>query len=197
MKLNLHMLALASTLALMPVAAAQMMGDSSMGMKSMQTLEKLEGQPFDIAYMSQMIEHHTGAIEMAHACVTNCKRTEVKKAAQTIITDQEREIKQLTDWLKTWYDVAPDKAQMAMMRTDNKGMMDKAMGGMKPMAGMARNPDKAFLEGMIPHHQGAIDMSKLALTKAARPELKVFAQSVITAQSSEITQFTAWLKTLK
>ncbi len=196
MKQNLIALALVVVLA--PAVTAQMkMADSSMGMKSMQSLEKLTGKPFDIAYMSQMIEHHTGAVEMAQVCVKGCKRTEIKKAAQTIITDQEREIKQLTGWLKSWYKVAPDKTQMAMMREDNKGMMDTAMNGMKPMAGMAMNPDKAFLKGMIPHHQGAIDMSKLALTKAARPELKTFAQGVITSQGKEITQFTAWLKTLK
>jgi uncharacterized protein (DUF305 family) len=50
---------------------------------------------------------------------------------------------------------------------------------------------------MIPHHQSAVDMAKLALKKALRPELKKFAQAVITVQSKEITQYKTWLKAIK
>lgn len=194
MNTKLVVLGTALALSLTSLAAAQMkMSDSSMGMKSLAVLEKLSGKPFDIAYMSQMIAHHGGAIEMAQACVKNCKRPEVKRAAQQIISDQSREITQLTGWLKTWYNTAPDKAQMAMMRTDMKPMMDKSMSGMQAMEGT----DKAFLEGMIPHHEDAVSMSKPALSKATRKELKTFAQGVIAAQTKEIAQFKVWLKTSK
>lgn len=57
--------------------------------------------------------------------------------------------------------------------------------------------DRAFLEGMIPHHQDAIDMSELALKKATQPELRKFAQGVIDTQSKEIRQYREWLKTLQ
>jgi uncharacterized protein (DUF305 family) len=188
-------------LSLAPVAIvsgveAQMnMGSSSMNMgtKAMDSLEKLSGKQFDIAWMSQMIQHHKGALEMAQKCVKTCNEPDVQKAAQTIINAQTREIKQMTGWLKTWYGVVPDKNQMALMRQDMKSMMDSSMTGMVSMDGMA-HADKAFLEGMIPHHQGAVDMAKLALTKAAKPELKKFAQQVITDQSKEIKQFQTWLK---
>jgi uncharacterized protein (DUF305 family) len=59
------------------------------------------------------------------------------------------------------------------------------------------NPDKNFLENMIPHHQSAVDMAKMALKKALRPELKKFAQGVIDVQSKEITQYNTWLKAMK
>jgi uncharacterized protein (DUF305 family) len=188
-------------LSLAPVAIvsgveAQMnMGSSSMNMgtKAMDSLEKLSGKQFDIAWMSQMIQHHKGALEMAQKCVKTCNEPDVQKAAQTIINAQTKEIKQMTGWLKTWYGVVPDKNQMALMRQDMKSMMDSSMTGMVSMDGMA-HADKAFLEGMIPHHQGAVDMAKLALTKAAKPELKKFAQQVITDQSKEIKQFQTWLK---
>jgi uncharacterized protein (DUF305 family) len=197
MKRILNALALATALVLAPVVSAQMeMSDSSMGMKSMQSLEKLTGRRFDIAWMSQMIEHHKGAVEMAKSVLENGKKDLVKKAAQRIVDAQSKEIKQLNRWLKTWYDAAPDKAQMALMRSDMKGMMATAMGDM-PGMNISADPDKSFLEGMIPHHQSVVDMGQLALKKAARPELKTFARGVITDQSKEIAQYKAWLKTWK
>ena len=172
------------------------MGNSgSMSMKSMGALEKLSGKKFDIAWISQMIAHHDGAVEMAQACVSDCKQAEVKKAAQTIINAQSKEIKQMTGWLKSWYNTTPDKTQMALMRTDMKSMMDTSMGKMPGHEmNMSANPDKSFLEGMIPHHQSAVDMARLALKKAAKPELKTFARQVISDQSKEIAQFKTWLK---
>ena len=200
MKKNLIFWLSISALSLAPIAlvssvSAQMnMGSSSMnmGMKSMAALEKLSGKKFDIAWMSQMIAHHKGALEMAQQCVKSCNEPDVKKAAQTIIGAQTKEIKLMTGWLKTWYGATPDKTQMAMMNADMKGMMNSSMGGM----GMQMPTDRSFLEGMIPHHQGAVDMAKLALTKAAKPELKKFAQQVINDQSKEINQFRVWLKKL-
>lgn len=53
--------------------------------------------------------------------------------------------------------------------------------------------DQAFLDGMIVHHQGAIDMAKIVLASTKRPELKQMAQDIISAQSSEITTMKGWL----
>ncbi|RIH90563.1 hypothetical protein Mterra_00358 [Calidithermus terrae] len=162
-----------------------------MPMKSMGALERLSGKDFDIAYMSMMIDHHKGAVEMAQAILKVSKDARVRKAAQDIVAVQNKEIGQLTAWLKGWYGVAPSRMYMDMMRGDMKAMMDAAMAGMK-----GKSPDRAFLEGMIPHHQDAIDMSELALKKANKPELKKFAREVIAVQSREIGQYREWLKTL-
>lgn len=53
--------------------------------------------------------------------------------------------------------------------------------------------DRAFLEGMIPHHQGAIDMARY-LEQSARPELQELGRNIITAQQAEIEQMQKWLK---
>ena len=60
-----------------------------------------------------MIAHHQGALEMAKTCVKTFIKPDVKKAANTIIGAQTKEISQMTAWLKTWYGVVPDKTQMA------------------------------------------------------------------------------------
>lgn len=53
--------------------------------------------------------------------------------------------------------------------------------------------DKAFLEGMIPHHQGAVDMAKM-MARSKHPELVKFAGDIIAGQGKEIEQMQAWMK---
>lgn len=55
--------------------------------------------------------------------------------------------------------------------------------------------DKAFIELMIEHHQGAIDMANLAKQKAKHDEIKSLADDIITAQTNEIIQMREWQKT--
>lgn len=55
--------------------------------------------------------------------------------------------------------------------------------------------DKAFLEEMIVHHEGAVDMAELVLEKSARPELRKLAEEIIAAQTKEIGDMKSWLGT--
>ena len=64
-------------------------------------------------------------------------------------------------------------------------------GGM-PMG--QRSADAHFIVMMIPHHQGAIAMSELALSRARRPEIKALAQRIIASQSREITEMRQWYR---
>ena len=75
----------------------------------------------------------------------------------------------------------PFKKAMDKMHKD---MMIKSSG----------NIDVDFLRGMIPHHQGAIDMSEELIKKTKDPELKACAQEIIEAQKAEIKQMQDWLK---
>jgi len=81
--------------------------------------------------------------------------------------------------------------------TDNQGMMSNENMAMGEMTNMLKNKtgddfDKAFVEQMIIHHQGAIDMAKLAQTNSKHDEVKNLANNILSAQSKEIDMMQIW-----
>jgi uncharacterized protein (DUF305 family) len=75
------------------------------------------------------------------------------------------------------YAAAVDKMHAPMM----KGIADA-------------DPDAAFVKGMIPHHQSAIDMARVALQYAKDDQVKKWARDVIREQEREIGEMQTWLK---
>ena len=70
-----------------------------------------------------------------------------------------------------------------------------AMPGMAGMGTPGNVPyDRNFIDGMVPHHQAAVEMAKVAQTKAEHAELKSLANAIIAAQDGEITQMMNWRK---
>jgi uncharacterized protein (DUF305 family) len=153
---------------------------------------------FDLRFIDGMIPHHQGAVEMAQEALTKSQRPEIQQLAQQIVAAQEKEIAELQAWRKAWY---PSQDATPMM-------YDTSMGHMMPMTQEMRDSmmmkgdlgtadeqfDLRFINAMIPHHQGAIDMANQALQNSDRSEIKTLAQNIITSQQQEIDQMQQWRK---
>lgn len=86
--------------------------------------------------------------------------------------------------------VAPVFGPVMPMMWGNR-MGQNYMGGGQMMGSQI---DRHFIEQMIPHHEDAITMANLALSRAEHKEIKQLANDIIKAQSDEITQMEAWYK---
>ena len=77
----------------------------------------------------------------------------------------------------------------------NNDPMDEMVGhmGHSSASGSLTGADVMFLQMMIPHHQQAVDMSKLALEKSSNTQLRDLATRIKSAQTSEIAQMKKWL----
>lgn len=183
---------LALTLLAPGVAAAdshsmQMDGGDMMGMMddALGDLERLEGEAFEIEYVNQIIPHHQGALEMSAAVVDRAPNQKVRDAAARIIEDQEREIGELTTFLRDTYgeEVQPD-GRMAM----DPSMMEQIVSADPAMA------EQMFLLGMREHHETAIEMGEIALEKAQSEEIISQAEKMVSSQQAEQDEFAGYLR---
>jgi uncharacterized protein (DUF305 family) len=137
--------------------------------------------PFDALFIDGMTEHHRGAITMAEQALKESQRPELRQMAQNIVTSQQQEIDQMANWRKQWYpNLAP---------TDGIGM---DMGTMEISPDTSKPFEARFIDAMISHHNGAIEMAKEAQTKAEHSEIKTLAEAIIKAQETEVTQMRQW-----
>lgn len=83
--------------------SADMMSMTDM-MDSMNAeLRGKSGDAFDQSFLSEMIVHHQGAVEMAELALANAKHQEIKDLANVIIAAQNKEIADMKAWQKAWY----------------------------------------------------------------------------------------------
>ena len=146
----------------------------------------------DVGFAKGMIPHHEGAIAMAKVELQYGKDAEMKALAQKIVDAQQSEISVMQNWL--------DKNEASQPAASNakeitQAYQQKAMGNHDAMMQgiMDANPDIAFAKGMIPHHQGAIDMATIEQTYGKNPAMLALAKQIKQAQTPEIKQMQDWL----
>ncbi|OLV16416.1 DUF305 domain-containing protein [Deinococcus marmoris] len=182
-------LALLLALTLTPLAHAQMnMSQNAMpGMNHGTTmngaLDTLKGKSFDRAFLSMMIVHHQGAVDMSKAVLNTVKDAQVKKWTADVIGVQQKEIGEMNAWLKTLGGV--DKGAQTGMNAEMKDMMMSLKAN--------KDSDRGFVEGMLPHHASAIDMASLALQKSSDARVLGLSRDIIRTQADEMYAYRQWL----
>jgi uncharacterized protein (DUF305 family) len=149
------------------------------------------GDP-DVDFRTHMIPHHQGAIDMSRVALRHAKEPWSRQVAEAITIAQPREIYEFQGWLASRGAMVhgrarPNKAATREFKAAHARMMrNMAM----PFTG---DPDVDLRMHMIPHHQGAIDMARVALRHAKDPWTRQAAEAIIIAQQQEIYQFQTWL----
>jgi len=146
--------------------------------------------PYDLLFIDAMVAHHQGAIDMARQADSNALHQELKEFARKVVADQSSEMAMMTGWREQWFAGRPRAA-----KADSMPGMAESMGGMD--AGHLQmltgaEFDLAFIEMMVPHHQGAVTMARDALARSQRPEIRGLAQRIIDAQQAEIEMMDRW-----
>jgi uncharacterized protein (DUF305 family) len=138
----------------------------------------------DVTFAQEMIPHHQQALDMAKLAASRSATTSVKDLAGRIEQAQDPEIQQMTRWLSQW-------GAMPSM----SGMHGAADMRSLQQAG-GTEFDKMFLQMMVSHHQGALDMAKTELAAGSNADAKALAQRIMDGQTAEITEMQHLLTTL-
>jgi uncharacterized protein (DUF305 family) len=134
-------------------------------------------------FLTQMIPHHTEAVETATIIVQRSTRPEMVTLAKGIIEAQNRELTDMRAWLNAWY---PGKA-IAVAYTPM----------MKPLAGLSGDAlDQQFLTDMVGHHGMAVMMAMQVLNGnlASHPEVTTLAKNIRDSQRAENMKMAGWLQ---
>jgi len=138
--------------------------------------------PVDRAFARQMTAHHQSAVQMAQIAQRRGSSAFVKRLADDIVRTQTAEISTLRD--------SDRRLKAAGVSVGSLGVPEHMMGMDDDPASLktAKAFDRAFLKMMIPHHEGAIEMTNAEHEKGKDPQLKTLAQKITTAQQREIAE---------
>jgi len=145
----------------------------------------------DVEFLQGMIPHHEQAIDMAEMAVEQAESEQVKQLASRIQDAQGPEIEQMRQMLRS----------IGAEETSMDHDMDSVGGGMmseEEMVAMseAQGPefDTMFLEMMIRHHEGAMEMAEQELAEGEMEEAKALAEKIIDEQEAEIEEMRSLLE---
>lgn len=141
----------------------------------------------DATFAQNMIPHHEQAIEMAEMALdpTVGASDALRTLAEAIKAGQDPEIQQMRAWLEAWGQ--PEMGEMeGHDMSSMTGMMSmEDMDALATLTGAAF--DQAWLEMMILHHEGAVEMAEAVKATGTNADVVALADQVIAAQTAEIT----------
>lgn len=167
----------------------------------------------DAGFARDMQSHHAQAVQMSMLVLETSQDPAVRTLASDVLLTQQQQVGQMYAWLRQW-DLPQSSSRPAMEWMPEASMagMDgmgqptatpTPGGGMPGMAsaadvarlGEAEGPeaDRLYLQLMIPHHQGGIQMATAASRTASTDQVRRLAQTIVNSQSAELTVLTQML----
>jgi uncharacterized protein (DUF305 family) len=160
----------------------------------------------DVMFAQMMIPHHQQAVQMSEIMLAKQDQDpQIRQLAEQIKAAQGPEIDRMNAMLSIW-----DQEPMDMGEAGDMGEMNGMdhgfgadMSGMMSQEGLDRleaaagdEAARLFLDGMIDHHKGAVDMAQDEVDNGQNPQARQLAEDVITAQETEILQMEQMLRGL-
>jgi uncharacterized protein (DUF305 family) len=152
----------------------------------------ISGQPAgynadDVAFATNMIPHHQQAVDLSALVPDRSTNAQLVALAQQISAAQQPEINVMKVFLVQWNENADTNSGHAGHGDAMHGMVDPAtMAKLQSLNGAEF--DKLWLESMIAHHQGAIEMAKAEIANGDNVDAKTLAKNIVPTQEAEIGQ---------
>jgi len=152
----------------------------------------------DAGFARDMQAHHAQAVELAVLVRDRSQDDTLRAISLDVLTIQQQQIGQMAAWLRLWGLPAASPAGPMAWMTDGHGHATSDPTGLSSMPGWVQAEDLArlgaaegvpaerlFLELMIAHHAGGVEMAAYAVEHARHPEVVRFAQGVVDSQTRE------------
>ena len=187
---------LAALVALAAVLALAGCGEDDEPAAHAETHTASNGDEFndaDVAFATDMIPHHAQALSMVDLTLDRPLDPEVQQLVEDIRTAQAPEIEQMTDWLTAWEEPVPETMRDHANAHGDGHVETGDMPGMmsaEQMAELEEAPDAEFqdlfLEMMIEHHEGAVEMARTEQSEGHFGPAVDLAESIESSQTEEI-----------
>ncbi|AHH21350.1 hypothetical protein NONO_c65800 [Nocardia nova SH22a] len=142
----------------------------------------------DVAFLTMMYPHHAQAVDMAKMVPSRSQNQQLITLAANVEKAQAPEMEQFAALLHSFGKPAPaatmNHPMNGVMTQDQMTQLQNATGA---------DFDRMWLQMMIDHHQGAVEMANTELANGSNAEAKTLAQNIITAQQAEIQQMRGML----
>lgn len=136
----------------------------------------------DQDFLSNMIPHHEEAVASSQYVLARTTDPELKQFLQTVIDSQSKEIEQMEKWHEEWLSTkfSTNSSYVPMM----SNLLDYS----------GTELERKYVQGMIEHHDSAIQMAKDILPITTRSEVKSIANEIISVQGKEVKMLNDWLR---
>jgi uncharacterized protein (DUF305 family) len=168
---------LVAALTVIALAAGCGGGDDDKG-----TTRDVTANGTDAAFVNAMIPHHEAAVDAADLALSRAQHRRLESLAEGIVQFQSAELATLRSVRDVLQDAGVEEGDLGLSKSEQG--MDHDPAALRDVTDF----DCAFMEMMIPHHEGAIRMARAELRSGIHAELRRMSENIIDSQGFEIRQ---------